>query len=187
DGRVLAANGFPGSLDNDDLATTDPLRSALAGGQGHGMWVVGGQLCDVVAAPVESPAGGRRVGAVLVGLRIGNTALRHLHSLIQSHILLVAADGRVLASSLPTDLAREIARQQPRLDATPRRIEARGTAYLAIKRVLPLDWSGGRQGARIAQVLLRPTDDAEQLAYQIGRDLLLIGLVAFVLAFAFAW
>jgi len=33
DGRVLAANGFPGSLDNDDLATTDPLRSALAGGR----------------------------------------------------------------------------------------------------------------------------------------------------------
>jgi putative nucleotidyltransferase with HDIG domain len=187
DGSVLAANGFPGPLDDAELATTEPLRSALAGGQGHGLWVVGGELCDVVAAPVESPTDGRRVGAVLVGLHIGNTALRHLRSLIQDHILLVAADGRVLASSLPTDLARDIARQQPRLDAIPRRIEARGTAYLAIKRVLPLDFSGAGQGGRVAQVLLRPTDDAEQLAYQIGRDLLFIGLVAFVLAFAFAW
>ncbi|MEA2692669.1 MAG: hypothetical protein QOJ16_2056, partial [Acidobacteriota bacterium] len=105
DGRILAANGFPGRLDDAGLATAEPLRSALAGGSGHGMWVVGGQLCDVVAAPVESPANGRRVGAVLVGLNVGTTALRHLRSLIQNDILLVSADGRVLASSLPAALA----------------------------------------------------------------------------------
>jgi putative nucleotidyltransferase with HDIG domain len=195
DGRILAANGFPGRLDDAGLATAEPLRSALAGGSGHGMWVVGGQLCDVVAAPVESPAGGRRVGAVLVGLNVGTTALRHLRSLIQNDILLVSADGRVLASSLPTALAGEIARQHSRLGATPQRVEVRGTTYLAVERVLPLDFGGsggsggrdGRGGGHFAQILLRPTDGAEQLAYQIGRDLLLIGLVAFVLAFVFAW
>jgi putative nucleotidyltransferase with HDIG domain len=150
-----------------------------------------------VATPVESPAGGRQVGAVLVGLNVGDTALHHLRSLVQNDILLVAG-GQVLASSLPAALAREVARQQPRLDALPRRIEVRGTTYLAVARVFRLDFGGGggmgdiggrggQGGSRFTRIVLRPTDGAEQLAYQIGRNLLLIGLVAFVVAFAFAW
>ncbi|MEA2693006.1 MAG: hypothetical protein QOJ16_2393, partial [Acidobacteriota bacterium] len=106
-----------------------------------------------------------------------------------------SADGRELESTLPAALAGEIARQHSRLGPTPQRVEDRGTTYLAVERVLPLDFGGsggsggrdGRGGGHFAQIILRPTDGAEQLAYQIGRDLLLIGLVAFVLAFVFAW
>jgi putative nucleotidyltransferase with HDIG domain len=201
DGTLLAADGFPGQLEGADLATAEPLRSALAGGQGHGWWIVGGTLCDVVSAPVESLAGGRRVGAVLVGVNVGSTAARHLRSLVQTDLLVVAADGRVLASSLPAAQAREVARRQPLLDSTqPRRIEVHGMSYLAVERVVPLDFGEpgepggrggragrGRLGGRFAQILLRPLDGSEQLAYQIGRGLLLIGLAAFVLAFIFAW
>jgi putative nucleotidyltransferase with HDIG domain len=184
DGSVLAADGFPAALDSSGLAAVEPLRSVLAGGDvGHGRWIVGGQLCDMVAAPVQG-RDGSRLGTALVGARIGDGEARQLRSLTETDLLLVATDGRVLASSLPAPVAREIARRQPLLDdQLARRVEVRGASYRAIERVFPLDHGG----SRYAQIILRRVDGADQLAYQIGRGLLVIGLIAGALAFIFAW
>ena len=188
DGRVLAADGFNDGLDAPGLAAAEPLRSALGtgggNGTGHGLWIVGGQLCDLVAAPVRSPIDGRRLGAALFGVRVEDSMIRHLRNLVETDLVIVTADGRVLASSLPATLAHEVARQQPLFDGpTPRTVEARGSSYLATARVSSLDYGG----SRIARIYLRRLDGADQLAYRIGRDLLAIGLVAGVLAFVFAW
>src|SRR5262249_46918680 len=127
DGQILAADGFSGRLDDPGLTAAEPLRSALAGrngrsGDGHGLWIVGGQLCDVVAAPIESPVDGRRLGVALFGVKLGDTEARYLRSLIETDLLLVAADGRVLASSLPAPPARDLARPPPLPPRQPTRL-----------------------------------------------------------------
>jgi len=184
DGRLLAADGFGRGFEAPGLAAAEPLRSALAGRMGQGEWLVGGQLCDMVAAPVLNPLDGRRLGAALFGVQVGDSAVRHLRNLVETDLLLVAADGRVLASSLPAPLAREVARQQPLFEGRQTgSVETRGSSYLATARISPLDYGG----SHYARIYLRRLDGADQLAYRIGRDLLAIGLIAGVLAFVFAW
>jgi len=185
DGKVLAADGFGGPIDDPVLRKVEPLRSMLSGtpGEGRGLWRLGGQLYDLVAAPVLAPDG-HRVGAILYGARLSGSAIRHLRGLTQSDILLVSQDGGALASSLPEAVAREIASARPQLSSTePRRIEARGSSYLALAHDLPVDY-GER---RYSEVFLRSLDGSDQLSYQIGSGLLIIGVIAGVLAFVFAW
>src|SRR5882724_9545189 len=179
--RVRLLAGMPqlaAALEHPEAAGVQELLRDLR------RWLPGTQLFDLVAAPVRSPIDGRRLGAALFGVRVEDSMIRHLRNLVETDLVIVTADGRVLASSLPATLAHEVARQQPLFDGpTPRTVEARGSSYLATARVSSLDYGG----SRIARIYLRRLDGADQLAYRIGRDLLAIGLVAGVLAFVFAW
>jgi len=157
------------------------LRSLRAGTTKRGLWILDGNLYEMIAAPLV--AHGEPLGALLVGNQLGDLPVRRLESLAQTDLVLLT-DARVIASRFPAQISAQLLK---RLSSFPEgrvgRVELAGRSYLAWKQGFPVDYGG----ARYTQVILRSLEGASQLAYQIGRGLIAVGLGAVVLVVFFAW
>jgi putative nucleotidyltransferase with HDIG domain len=199
-GGLLAAYGIP---DRDrlgapslpaSLAGVEPFAGALAGqplagraprGPGRGLWLLDGKIYEMVAAPVRG-AGGRPLGALGLGLPIGDQTLARFQSFTQTDLVMLA-DGRVAGSSLPRRTAAVLAAQAAGLvPGRTAEVEAAGTPYLAWRQQLALDLGSARD-LGTSQLMLRPLAGARALSDTILKSTIAVGLVAGALAFLFAW
>jgi len=180
DGTVIATDGLRSQPSAVSLSI-EPLRSLRAGTTKRGLWILDGNLYEMIAAPLV--AHGERLGALLVGNQLGDLPVRRLESLAQTDLVLLT-DARVIASRFPAQISAQLLK---RLSSFPEgrvgRVELAGRSYLAWKQGFPVDYGG----ARYTQVILRSLEGASQLAYQIGRGLIAVGLGAVVLVVFFAW
>jgi hypothetical protein len=166
----------------------EPMRSLGGRVDVRGLWVLDGKLYEMVAAPIVAPLVSHRharLGAVLVGIQIGELPVRFLARIMQitQTDLVLLTDGQVMASRFPARLSAQLLQRLAGLpEGRVGRVEVGSRSYLAWKQGSPIDF-GGR---RYTQVILRSLEGANQLAYQIGRGLIAVGLggVALVVLFA---
>jgi putative nucleotidyltransferase with HDIG domain len=208
-GRLLAAVG---PVVDDHPAgrfpapTVEPIHAVLTPGEtaapppAQGIWILGDELLEIVAAPVVS-GDGSVVGALLLGARVGHTVADRLQRISQSQVVILAAD-RIVGSSLPPALAEAVVAHFPDLmpgitapertpaertgrggPPAPREMEVRATPYLAEVTSLPVDFGGGRCN----HIILRSLADTQALRQKVWESLVLTGLLGLAAAFAVAW
>lgn len=181
-GVPLGAHGLGGTPLPPSLAGVEPFASAMKG-TGRGLWLLGNQFYELVAAPVRSPADGRLLGVLALGLQIDDKSLVRSAQLTQTEMLLLA-DGRLVGSSLDNGLARALAPGAAALlPLAPDKLTGAGASYLAHARLFPLHFGG----ERCVQVMLRSLAGADRLSTQILRGQLAVGCAASLLSFLFAW
>ncbi len=104
-----------------DLSRVPTISGALQGEQTQGIWLSGGKLYHVVAAPVLQ-GGTRVIGAIAAGFAINDDVARNLKTLMNTQVVFLADEARppehprlVVASSTMQELSREV------LDAVAKR------------------------------------------------------------------
>lgn len=224
DGRPLAATGpiltrhplpslpparvrpLAEALEESGTSPTEPAESGSE--TANGVWILGEDLLEAVAAPIVGD-GGEGMGAVILAERLSDGLARRLQEISPSHVVILA-DRKIVATSLAPDEARRVKALFPltsakgRPDSSPantpelggaavrasdpstigtREVAIEGTSYLAQLSRVPVDY-GGRY---CNHILLRSLEPAETLASTIRRNLLGVALLAVALAFAVAW
>jgi HAMP domain-containing protein len=181
-----------------DLAGVPTIAGALQGEQTDGLWLSGGRLYDVVAAPVLE-GGSRLVGVIAAGFQINDEVARNLERLLNTQVVFLADAGKAggpakaaLAASTMgplgaaalaaierrDDLVQAVLRQGKTIG--PLALEVGGETYLAY--VLPIRSSSDQLvGAAVA---LRSREKELAAFRQIQNTQILVGLAALVAAFA---
>jgi putative nucleotidyltransferase with HDIG domain len=181
DGSVVAADGLVAEPARVPVSI-EPFRSLGGPVARRGLWVFDGRLYEMVGAPIAA-RGGARLGALLVGIRLGDISARLFQNLGQVQLVLLT-DARLMYSPFPRRLAEHL---RERLIHLPEgrlgRVELAHGSYLAWKQSATIDFGG----SRYTQVVLRSLEGANELAYEIGRSLLAVGLGAGLLVVLFAW
>ncbi|HEV2064450.1 MAG TPA: protein kinase [Thermoanaerobaculia bacterium] len=187
-----------------DLRGVPTIKSALDGSQKEGIWLSGGKLYHVVAAPVLE--GGQTLkGVIAAGWQISDDVARSVKRLINTDVVFLAdlakssepAKASVAASTmqeLSSAVLGAIERQSGLVQAVlregktigPLKLDVSGKTYLAY--LLPIRSSTDQLvGAAVA---LRSRDEELAAFRQIQNTQFLVGLatlaVAFVLSFIFA-
>jgi len=187
DGRVLASVGRETLTDASALALA---REALRGRLQSGVATEGSAHYQASATPVL--AGGRVVGALLLGSRIGADLAGRLRDFTRSEVTFFSGHA-VTASTLenPADRAALAA-------AVPRLLEGRASAadaasildvrtgrdvYLTLVRPLPMSTPGHRQ----SYAMQRSLTDETAFLHEIQRGLIAIGFVALAAAILAGW
>jgi len=140
--RLASAQREPTlSIDGFERAASTLTRIALAGDLGKGSVSLGGRAYNVVSVPVTSRETGPVVGALTIGIRIGDTAVRDFKALTQAEIV-IATDDLPAASTLPPgESTREVLKQMVEPARSSRRlveasltrsIEAENEHFLAL-------------------------------------------------------
>jgi len=184
DGTLAAADGVRSVPGRVSLAI-EPLRSVGSDGETRGLWILDGNLYELVAAPVVQS--GRRIGYLLSGMQLGDLQVRRFETMTQADLVLLT-DDKVIASTFPRGTSRRFPALLAGLTAEkPGRIEigeiGNPRPFLAWKRSLSIDYGA----TRYTQVLLRSLAGANELAYRIDRALVGVGLGASFLVVLFAW
>jgi eukaryotic-like serine/threonine-protein kinase len=182
---------------SSDLAAVPTIAGALQGDQTEGIWLSGGRLYDVVAAPVLE-GGSRLVGVIAAGFQINDEVARNLEQLLNTQVVFLAdaakpgepAKASLAASTMGplgnaalsaiarrNDLVQAVLRQGKTIGPLP--IEVGGDNYLAY--LLPIRSSSDQLvGAAVA---LRSRDRELAPFRQIQNTQVLVGLAALVVAF----
>ncbi|HTR04393.1 MAG TPA: protein kinase [Thermoanaerobaculia bacterium] len=181
-----------------DLSGVPTIAGALQGDQTEGIWLSGGRLYDVVAAPVLE-GGSRLVGVIAAGFQVNDEVARNLEQLLNTQVVFLADAGKpgepakaALAASTMgplgaaalsaiekrDDLVQAVLRQGKTIG--PLALDFSGDTYLAY--LLPLRSSSDQLvGAAVA---LRSRDRELAAFRQIQKTQIFVGLAALVAAFA---
>ncbi len=153
-----------------DLSTSARVREALAGDETAGLQADGGRIVQMVVVPVWSR--GAVVGTLGIGYEIDDRLAADLRDMTRSEVSFVL-DGRVVASTWPEDVRREVERAL-----------AAGTGAgagdapfqmpLGPERYLSL--SGRLEGQRGGYLIQRSLDEALGFLTTLERTLLALGL-----------
>ena len=184
-----------------DLSGVPTIAGALQGDQTEGIWLSGGKLYHVVAAPVLE-GGSRLVGVIAAGFQIDDEVARNLEQLLNTQVVFLADAGRpdgparaALASSTMgplgaaalsaierrDDLVQAVLRQGKTIG--PLALDVGGEAYLAY--LLPIRSSSDQLvGAAVA---LRSRDRELAAFREIQNTQVLVGLAALVVAFVLSF
>ena len=187
-----------------DLRGVPTIKSALEGSPKEGIWLSGGKLYHVVAAPVLE--GGQTLkGVIAAGWQISDDVARSVKRLINTDVVFLAdlanpkepAKASVVASTMQelsgavlasiereSGLVQKVLREGKTIG--PLKLDVSGKTYLAY--LLPIRSSTDQLvGAAVA---LRSRDEELAAFRQIQNTQFLVGLaalaVAFVLSFIFA-
>jgi len=180
-----------------DLSGVPTIAGAVQGEPTEGIWLSGGKLYDVVAAPVLE-GGSRLVGVIAAGFQVNDEVARNLEQLLNTQVVFLADAGKpgepakaALAASTMgplgaaalaaigrrDDLVQAVLRQGKTIG--PLALEVGGEPYLAY--VLPLRSSADQLvGAAVA---LRSRERELAPFRQIQNTQILVGLAALVVAF----
>ncbi len=184
-----------------DLAGVPTIAGALQGEPTEGIWLSGGKLYDVVAAPVLE-GGSRLVGAIAAGFQIDDEVARNLEQLLNTQVVFLADAGKpgapakaALAASTMgplgaaalsaierrDDLVQAVLREGKTIG--PLALDVGGETYLAY--LLPIRSSSDQLvGAAVA---LRSRERELAAFRQIQNTQVLVGLVALVAAFVLSF
>jgi signal transduction histidine kinase/ActR/RegA family two-component response regulator len=190
DGERLAgvSRGADPGLDGFERAAADVTRAALAGQPATGNLGLNGRAYNIVAVPVTAEKG-PVVGALTLGIRIGDTTLQQLRS-PRTEILLLAG-GEVTASTLrDSDRHDELRQQISRLTAetdgagnarTALRVELNGEHYLALTG--SYDAAAQQHGFRYLllssyEARLRALEETRRTLVGLGVACILLGMAA---------
>src|SRR4051812_23299849 len=202
-GRVLARTDRPLPY-TADLSRVPTIAGAAEGGQTEGIWLTGGRLYHVVAAPVLE-GGARLVGVIAAAFQINDEVARSLEQLLNTQVVFLAdvakpgepARAALTASTMGAasaaavgaidrtpGLVQKVLRDGKPIGPLP--LEISGDTYLAY--LLPLRSSTDQLvGAAVA---LRSRERELAAFHEIQSTLILVGLgslvIAFVLSFIFA-
>jgi len=199
-GRALARTDRPLPY-TADLSGVPTIAGALQGEQTEGIWLSGGKLYDVVAAPVLE-GGSRLVGAIAAGFQIDDEVARNLEQLLNTQVVFLADAGKpgepakaALAAStmgpLGTAALAAIGRRDDLVQAVlrqgktigPLALEVGGETYLAY--LLPIRSSSDQLvGAAVA---LRSRERELAAFRQIQNTQVLVGFAALVAAFVLSF
>jgi HAMP domain-containing protein len=183
-----------------DLRTVATIRGALDGSETHGIWLSGGKLYHVVAAPVLE--GGRTLkGVIAAGWLINDDVARSLKRLINAEVVFLADEASPSDPGRPAVVGSTMAGGEAVLDAVRRRaglvqavlregktigplaLDVSGRTYLTY--LLPIRSSSDQVvGAAVA---LRSRADELEAFRQIQNTQVLVGLVALAVAFALSF
>ncbi|HWZ85561.1 MAG TPA: protein kinase [Thermoanaerobaculia bacterium] len=184
-----------------NLSVVPTIAGALQGEQTEGIWLSGGRLYDVVAAPVLE-GGSRLVGVIAAGFQINDEVARNLEQLLNTQVVFLAdaakpgepakaalaasTMGRLGAAALAAierrdDLVQAVLRQGKTIG--PLALEVGGETYLAY--LLPIRSSADQLvGAAVA---LRSRERELAAFRQIQDTQILVGLAALVVAFVLSF
>jgi HAMP domain-containing protein len=186
-----------------DLRGVPTIKGALDGNQMYGIWLSGGKLYHVVAAPVLE--GGRTLkGVIAAGWQISDDVARSLQKLINTEVIFLADAGKPSEPAKPAVVASTMQQSEAVLGAVGRQpglvqavlregktigplaLDVSGRTYLAY--LLPIRSSTDQLvGGAVA---LRSRDEELKAFREIQNTQILVGLaalaVAFVLSFLFA-
>jgi eukaryotic-like serine/threonine-protein kinase len=199
-GRALARTDKPLPY-SADLSKVPTIAGAAEGGQTEGIWLSGGKLYHVVAAPVLE-GGTRLVGVIAAAFQINDDVARSLEQLLNTQVVFLAdtakpsepAKPALAASTLgPTSaaavaaidrtpgLAQRVMRDGKPIGPLP--LEVSGETYLAY--LLPLRSSTDQLvGAAVA---LRSRERELAAFHEIQNTLILVGLASLVVAFVLSF
>jgi HAMP domain-containing protein len=183
-----------------DLRAVATIRGALDGSETHGIWLSGGKLYHVVAAPVLE--GGRTLkGVIAAGWLINDDVARSLKRLINAEVVFLADEASPSDPGRPAVVGSTMAGGEAVLDAVRRRaglvqavlregktigplaLDVSGRTYLTY--LLPIRSSSDQVvGAAVA---LRSRADELEAFRQIQNTQVLVGLVALAVAFALSF
>jgi serine/threonine-protein kinase len=180
-----------------DLSGVPTIAGALQGEQTEGVWLSGGKLYNVVAAPVLE-GGTRLVGVIAAAFQINDEVARNLEQLLNTQVVFLAdaakpsepAKAALAASTMGPlgaaalsaiarrdDLVQSVLRQGKTIGPLP--LEVGGETYVAY--VLPIRSSSDQLvGAAVA---LRSRERELAPFRQIQNTQILVGLAALVIAF----
>jgi eukaryotic-like serine/threonine-protein kinase len=184
-----------------DLSSVPTIAGALQGEQTEGIWLSGGRLYNVVAAPVLE-GGTRVVGIIAAAFQINDDVARNLKSLMNTEVVFLADQAKpterakpALAASTMEGASRsvleEIDRRPDLVDAVlrqgktigPLTLPVSGDTYLAY--FLPIRSStDSLVGAAVA---LRSRDKELAAFQQIQDTQVFVGLAALAIAFALSF
>ena len=180
-----------------DLSGVPTIAGALQGEQTEGIWLSGGKLYNVVAAPVLE-GGTRLVGVIAAAFQINDEVASNLEQLLNTQVVFLAdaakptepAKAALAASTMGPlgsaalaaiarrdDLVQAVMRQGKTIGPLP--LEVGGETYVAY--VLPIRSSSDQLvGAAVA---LRSRERELAPFRQIQNTQILVGLAALVVAF----
>jgi serine/threonine-protein kinase len=180
-----------------DLSGVPTIGGALQGEPTQGIWLSGGKLYNVVAAPVVE-GGNRVVGAIAAGFQINDDVARNLKALMNTEVVFLAnpaapseSPALAVAASTMQDVSPAV------LDAVKRRRELVDAVFRQGKTIgpLPLELSEDTYLGYFlpirsstdqivgAAVPLRSRDKELAAFRQIQNTQLLVGLAALIVAF----
>jgi serine/threonine-protein kinase len=184
-----------------DLSGVPTIAGALQGDQTEGIWLSGGKLYDVVAAPVLE-GGSRLVGVIAAAFQLNDVVARSLEQLLNTQVVFLADAGKpgepakaALAASTMgplgaaalaaierrDDLVQAVLRQGKTIG--PLALDVGGETHLAY--VLPIRSSSDQLvGAAVA---LRSREKELAAFRQIQNTQILVGLAALVAAFVLSF
>jgi serine/threonine-protein kinase len=184
-----------------DLSAMPTIGGALQGEQTQGIWLSGGKLYHIVAAPVVE-GGSRVVGAIAAGFQINDDVARNLKSLMNTEVVFLANPAKdseppapAVAASTMQDGSRAVLeavkRRRDLVDAVfrqgkvigPLPLELSGDTYLGY--FLPIRSSTDQiVGAAVA---LRSREKELEAFRQIQNTQFLVGLAALLVAFVLSF
>ncbi len=184
-----------------DLSSVPTIAGALQGAQTEGIWLSGGKLYHVVAAPVLE-GGARLTGVIAAAFQIDDEVARNLERLLNTQVVFLADTARpsepakaALAAStmgaMTSSAVQAIERRPDLVQAVLRQgrtigplvLELSGETYLAY--VLPIRSSADQLvGAAVA---LRSREKELAAFRQIQTILVAAGLAALVAAFVLSF
>ncbi|MGE5412631.1 MAG: protein kinase domain-containing protein, partial [Syntrophomonadaceae bacterium] len=184
-----------------DLSGVPTIAGALQGDQTEGIWLSGGKLYHVVAAPVLE-GGSRLVGTIAAGFQIDDEVAGNLEHLLNTQVVFLADAGKPGGPAKPAlaastmgplgaaalsaiehrdDLVQAVLRQGKTIG--PLALDVGGEAYLAY--LLPIRSSSDQLvGAAVA---LRSRERELAPFRQIQNTQVLVGLAALVVAFVLSF
>jgi len=184
-----------------NLSRVPTISGAVQGEQTQGIWLSGGRLYHVVAAPVLQ-GGTRVVGAIAAAFAINDTVARNLKTLMNTEVVFLADEGQPpeapklsVASSTMPDMNRDaLAAIQKRADVVqavlrggktigPLTLEMPHETYIAY--FLPIRSSTDQLiGSAVA---LRSRDQELRAFRDIQSIQIVVGVVALVIAFVLSF
>lgn len=180
-----------------DLSGVPTIGGALQGEPTQGIWLSGGKLYNVVAAPVVQ-GGSLVVGAIAAAFQINDDVARNLKSLMNTEVVFLVNPAKSTEAPNPSVSASTMPDVSPALlDAVKRRRELVDAVFRQSKTIgpLPLELSGDTYLGYFlpirsstdqivgAAVPLRSRDKELAAFRQIQNTQLLVGLAALVVAF----
>ena len=174
-----------------ETASAAPVRKAVGGEESVATVRVGDRLFDVIAIPVAG-VGENLIGALTIGMELGEAAAREFNRLPRSQIVLLA-DGRVVASTLPRPESNQsivaLLREPPGpagpLDApgTVRQLLLEGEHYFCSAG----RFDSGNEGKDLGYLLLWSYEQPLRALEATRRVLVVVSLLGILGATAIIW
>src|SRR5207249_4773959 len=158
------------SSSGGDLSTSARVREALSGDETAGLQAEGGRIVQMVVVPVWSR--GAVVGTLGIGYEIDDRLAADLRDMTRSEVSFVL-DGRVVASTWPEDVRREVERA---LSAGTGSGAGDTPVQMPLGRERYLSLSGRLEGQRGGYLIQRSLDEALGFLTTLERTLLALGL-----------
>jgi serine/threonine-protein kinase len=180
-----------------DLSRVPTIAGAMQGAQTEGIWLSGGKLYHVVAAPVLE-GGAHLKGVIAAAFQINDEVARNLEQLLNTQVIFLADAAK---PSEPARISLDASTMGPMSAAAVRAVEARDDLVQAVLRggktigPLALDLSGETYLSYLlpirsstdqivgAAVAMRSREKELAAFQQIQKTQVLVGVAALVVAF----